>query len=252
MKAHQPNARKLLRGCLIAALTILPVVSSSAAPAAKLDPAAAGILRATEARLAAARTLQLTAKHQISPSIAVGKLDQAPLAISVQRPNSFFARQGAVGKGRELAYNGTTLRLIQPAELIHAEGTIKTNTISGFADAADEKFGFRPPVAELLSADLVAQLSKHASRVFLVGKDSVGWSACHLIRVEQPGQTADLWISVKDLLPRRYRVTFTTLPGQPSWDTRFSKWILDAPVDTALFSKSPPIGSMQVQMLKAR
>lgn len=241
-----------LRACFLAATGILATSIAATAAPASIDPAAGSILRATETKLAAARTVQLTAKHQISPSIAIGTLAKAPLAITVERPNRFFARQGPIGKGKEIAYDGSTLRMIQPAELLHAEGTVKSSTISGFADAVDEKFGFRPPVAELLSSDLVAQMARDATSVRLVGKDSVGWSSCNLIRVEQPGQITELWISAKDQLPRRYRVTFTELKDQPSWDTRFSKWVLDAPVDTALFTKAPPAGSMKVQMLKGR
>jgi hypothetical protein len=252
MKLFRHAITGSFRSCFLAATGILAANLSATAAPATIDPAAADVLRATEAKLAAARTVQLTAKHRISPSIAIGKLDHAPLAITVERPNRFFARQGPSGKGKEIAYDGSTLRMIQPAELLHAEGTVKSSTISGFADAVDEKFGFRPPVAELLCADLVAQMARDATSVRLVGKDSVGWTSCNLIRVEQPGQITELWIGAKDQLPRRYRITFTDLKDQPTWDTRFSKWVLGAPVDTSLFTKAPPDGSMKVQMLKGR
>jgi hypothetical protein len=252
MKLFHPANTGLFRSCLLVATCILATTISATTAPATIDPAAEGVLRATEAKLAAARTVQLTAKHKMSPSIAIGTLDKAPLAITVERPNRFYASQGPVGKGKEIAYDGTTLRLIQPAELLHAEGTVKSSTISGFADAVDAKFGFRPPVAELLSADLLAQMARDATSVRLVGKTRVGWTSCHLIRVEQPGQITELWIGAKDQLPRRYRITFTDLKDQPSWDTRFSKWVLGAPVDTSLFTKAPAAGSMKVQMLKGR
>ena len=57
---------------------------------------------------------------------------------------------------------------------------------------------------------------------------------------------------VKDKLPRRYLLTFTSLKGSPTWDIRLSKWELNGPVDERLFAKKPAADSHQIQMLKSR
>jgi hypothetical protein len=64
--------------------------------------------------------------------------------------------------------------------------------------------------------------------------------------------TGDLWVGVKDGLPRRLLLTFTDTAGHPTWDIRLKKWELDPPVDHKLFSKRPATGSQKVPMLKGR
>lgn len=241
-----------LHHTLPALLAVAACLVTSTAQA-EIEPAARELAQAVSAKLGSAQTIRLTAKHQLDPRLGVGaKIEKGPLEITVQRPNKFYAIQPAGEQTREIAFDGKTLCLMHPRLQHHALAPLKAGSIEQFADRVDERFGFRPPVAELLAKDLPGQLFLHVTSAKVMGPESVGWTRCERLHFEQPGMTGDLWVGVKDKLPRRYLLTFTNLAGRPTWDIRLSKWELNAPVDARLFTKRPAADSHQIQMLKSR
>jgi len=252
---HKSPNSGAARRCARALALIVALASGIAAPHAnaQVEPAARDLVRSMAEKIGSARTIQLTAKHTLDPRLGVGaKIERGPLEITVQRPNRFFAVQRAGDETREIAFDGKTLCLMHPEMKYHALAPLQAASIEQFADRVDENFGFRPPVAELLAADPAAQLFLHVTSAKVIGRESVGWTRCDRLHFEQPGMTTDLWIGVKDKLPRRYVLTFTDLPGKPTWEIRLTKWELNVPVDERLFSKRPAADSHKIQMLKSR
>lgn len=236
--------------CLVVALATGLAVSHARA---EIEPAARALAKSVNDKLGSAQTIRLTARHKLDPALGVGaKLEQGPLEITVKRPNRFYAVQSAGAETREIAFDGRALCVMHPELKHHALVPLTAGSVEQFADRVDERFGFRPPVAELLSGDLAGQLFRHVTSAKVMGQESVGWTRCERLHFEQPGMTGDLWVGVKDKLPRRYLLTFTGLRGNPTWDIRLTKWELNAPVDERLFSKRPAADSHQVQMLKNR
>jgi len=220
---------------------------------AEIDPAARDLMKAVTAKIGGAQTIRLTAKHKLNPVLGVGsRLERGPLQITVQRPNQFYVLQEAGDQTRELAFDGQSFCLIQPEVKLHAMETLKASSIEQFADRVDDRFGFRPPVAELLSGNVSEQIFQHVTSAQITGTEWVGWTRCKRLHFVQDGMTGDLWIGVKDNLPRRYLLTFTNATGSPTWDIRLSKWELNVPVDARLFSKRPAADSQKVKMLKSR
>lgn len=244
MKIHHSTRQFWL--CAALACLALPSLAG-------IEPEAKALAEAVAAKLQSAKTLRLTAKHAIDPALGVGsKLDQGPLEITVKRPNQFYVLQSAGDETRELAFDGSTVCVLHPQLKHHAIEPLKANTIEQFADQVNAQFGFRPPVAELLSEDMVSQLMLHVTSAKVMGTEWVGWTRCDRLHFEQDGMTGDLWVGKKDGLPRRYLLTYTDVQGQPTWDLRMSKWELDGPVDDALFSRRPAADSSQVKMLRAK
>ncbi len=220
---------------------------------AQIEPAARALAKSAADTIGAARTIRLTAKHTVDPALGVGgKLEKGPLQITVQRPNRFYILQQAGDATREIAFDGTSICLMHPQLKHHALEPLKAATIEQFADRMDERFGFRPPVAELLAGDVAGQLFRDVTSATVLGTERVGWTRCQRLHFKQPGMTGDVWIAEKDNLPRRYLLTFTGLQGSPTWDIRLSKWELNVPVDERLFSKRPAADSTKLQMLKSR
>ena len=220
---------------------------------AGIEPEAKALAEALAAKLQSAKTLCLTAKHVIDPTLGVGsKLDQGPLEITVKRPNHFYVLQKAGDATRELAFDGKTVSVLHPQLKHHAIEPLKASTIEQFADQVDARFGFRPPVAELLSENMVAQLMLHVTSAKVTGTEWVGFARCDRLHFEQESMTGDLWVAKKDGLPRRYLLTFTGVKGHPTWDIRLSKWELNVPVNDSLFNKQPAADSTRVKMLKSR
>lgn len=220
---------------------------------ADISPEAVALAKAVSAKLAPAKTIQLTASHKLDAELGVSaKLNKGPLHITVKRPNQCYVLQPAAAETRELAYDGKTLSLIQPELKVHSLESLKANTIEQFADAMDERFGFRPPVAELLASDLPGQLFVNAASATVAGKEWVGWTRCERLHIEQEGLTGDLWVGVKDKLPHRMMLTFTSIKNQPKWDIRFTNWKLDPQVDESLFTKRASNDSQLTPLLKSR
>lgn len=238
----------ITQGLLCAALACLVIPAQ-----AGIEPEAKALAEAVAAKLQSSKTLRLTAKHTIDPALGVGsKLDKGPLEITVKRPNQFHVLQNAGDETRELAFDGKTLCVLHPQLKHHAIEPLKAKTIEQFADLVDAQFGFRPPVAELLSENMVEQLMLGVTSAKVTGTEWIGFTRCDRLHFEQDGMTGDLWVGKKDGLPRRYLLTYTDVQGQPTWDIRLSKWELNVPVNEALFIKQPAADSSRVKMLKSR
>jgi len=220
---------------------------------AEIAPAARELAKAVNDKLGSARTLRLTATHQLDPALGAGAgYERGPLQFTVKRPNQFYVIQRAGAETREIAFDGQSLCLIRPGLKHHALEALKASSISQFADRVDDRFGFRPPVAELLAEDLATQLFLNVTSAKITGQESVGGTRCDRLQFIQPGITGDLWVGINDKLPRRYRLTFTGIPKSPQWDLQLTKWELNVPVDERLFSKRAAADSQKLTMYKSK
>jgi hypothetical protein len=220
---------------------------------ADITPEALELTGKVTAKLAAAPTVKVTAKHALDPRLGVGAgHEKGPIQVTLARPNRFHALQPAGLETRELAYDGATLCLMHPQLKHHALVPLKAANVDALADLADARLGFRPPLAELLSADFSGQILRDVTTASVSKGSWIGFSRCDLLTFEQPGLRGELWIAQKDSLPRRYRLTFTDVAGQPTWDIRLTGWQLGVPVDAALFSRRPAADSQLAPMLKSR
>ncbi len=236
-----------------ALLAVLAVSFTLSTATAGIAPEARALAQSVAAKLDTAQTLQVTAVHEMDPALGVGsKIENGPIQIAVKRPNQLSVVQYAGRESRVIAYDGRMVCVMRPGLKHHALEPLKADSIGKFADVLDSRFGFRPPLAELLSGDLVTQLFLDVTSASLMGKEKVGWTQCERLHFEQKGMTGDLWVGVKDRLPRRLMFTFTDLPGNPVWNIRLSKWQLNAPLDPAMFSKRPAADSTRVQLLISR
>jgi hypothetical protein len=218
-----------------------------------IEPGARELAKAVSAKLGSSRTIRVTAEHRLDPALGVGAgYERGPIEITVERPNRLYAIQRAGKETRELAYDGKWLCLMHPQLKHYALEPLQADSIEQFADRVDQRFGFRPPLTELLARDVAAQVFMNATSARITGTEWVGWTRCERLHVEQPGMTGDLWVAVGDQLPRRLLLTATSIKGRPTWDIRLLKWELDRPVDERLFSKRPAAGSQKVKMIKGR
>ena len=220
-------------------------------PDAGVEPAARALLDAVSASLGSARTIGVEAEHKVEPPLGLGvALDHAPIEIAVRRPNQFYAIQRAGAETREIAYDGHFLCVMHPGPKHYALEPLEAKTIEQFAQLVDERFGFRPPVAELLANDMPAEMLSGVTVARVLGRERVAGTRCEHLRLDQKGMIVELWVGATDKLPRRMLTTCTDLSGHPTLDVRFSKWHLNEPVDTSLFSKRPAADWVKVQMLK--
>ena len=233
---------------LVSVLACLGLLHGPAAAAPTLDPAAVAVLRSVQGKLAASPTLAVEAQRSTSWSDKGDGL----VTVTIQRPNRFLARQGKGGTERVLAYDGAVLRYQLPGVLLHGESKLTAPNAPALADAMQKRLGFRPPLAELLAPDLVAEMAREGASIRLGQAQRVGWTKCQQVIVSQPGQTTTILVGEKDGLPRRYRISFDDVPGSPWIEARFKKWKFGVAVAPETFRPAPAAGSQAVPLLKSR
>jgi hypothetical protein len=256
---NTPTSRNRIDAmCLLACVSLIagcasgPGGNHTSTSTPKLDPAALTLLKASSAKVGAAQTIQVEAEHQLDPRLGLGlALDQGRIEVSVKRPNQFYAIHPAGAETREIAYNGHVLCVMYPGARNYASEPVEAANIEQFALHMDERFGFRPPLADLLASDMAAELLIDVTSARLLRRERVGGIECEHLRLDQEGMTSDLWLGVDDRLPRRLLTTVTDMPGNPQWDIHLSRWKLNAPLDETLFSKRPAADWQKVQMLKS-
>ena len=249
----QKSLTHLLKSFTVRTMALAITLVTSSYAQAQITPEALELAKSVTGKLATTQTLRLTAKHQLDPALGVGtKFDSGPIVITVKRPNQFYAIQQVGKETKEIAFDGKSLCLMHPELKHHALEALQAGSIEQFADRVDERFGFRPPIAELLGADVGSQLFREVTSATVTGVEWVGWTRCKRLHFEQEGMSGDLWVGVKDSLPRRYLLTFTGIKGAPTWDIKLSKWELNIPVDDTLFVKRPATDSQKLKMLKSR
>ena len=248
MKPPAPRSPAGLHGLVATLLALGLSLSPSVGAPAGHDPAALEALRAMQAKLASSSTLAVEARRTTSWD----DKGDGPVSIVFQRPNRFLARQGKGSEEKTLAFDGTTLCFQLPGVLLHAENKLSAPDTPALADAMQARFGFRPPLAELLAPDLVKEMAREGAVIRLGKAQCVGWTKCHRLVITQEGQTTEIWVGQKDALPRRYRITFDDAPGRPWMETRFKKWKFGVPVTPKMFRPVPPTGSHAVPLLKSR
>ena len=237
---------------LLSCLSAITLWVAAPAPA-QITPAARALAAETAAKLQSAATIRLTARHELAKELGTGTgLDRGPIVVTFRRPNLFHAVQHAGTATREMAYDGRTLCLMHPVAGHHSLVPLRASTAEAFGDAADQRFGFRPPLAELFATDFTKTLFSEVTKADVVGTERVGWTRCRRLHFEQPGLSGDLWVGVKDGLPRRYRLVFTDAPGHPAWDVRLAKWELNSAIDASLFTRRPAADSAAIPLLKSR
>lgn len=234
---------------VIAGLSSCTTISGST----QSDPRKDATLTAMSAKIAAAKTIRVTATHKMDPALGVGsRLENGPLEITLKRPSKFYAIQRAQTETREIAYDGKTLCLMHPGLKHHAIKVVPAASVDAFGDRVNEQFGFRPPMTELLSSDVLGQLLLNVDSTTVSGVERLGGKKCKRLHFVQKGMTGDVWVGVEDNLPLRYRLTFPDIAGSPTWDIKFSNWELNGAIDESLFAKRPASDSSQLQMLKSK
>lgn len=244
--------RTLLATVLVSACAGLVARSSAAtagtpsgtpmpAPAAgALDPKAVDILKASSARLAAAKTMSFTATAEYeSPSRLGPPLVYTTLSqVTLERPDKLRVVTPADGAATEFYYDGKVMMAYAPAEDLVAVASAPP-TIDGALKMAYESAAIYFPFTDVLVADPYADLAPSLERVFYVGQSRVvGGTTTDVIGVVTADHFGQMWIGAEDKLPRAYRVTFLDDPARLRQAAVFSNWKLDEEIDADAFSSS--------------
>jgi hypothetical protein len=212
-----------------------------AAPAPQpllMEPRAIDLLKASSARLAAARTMSFTAVVSYEhPSIYGPPLvHTTQSAVTLQRPDRLRVITSGDGPATELYYNGKTMAAFSPAENLVAVADAPP-TIDAMLEAAFRSAAIYYPFADVIVADPWRDIADGLDLAFYIGRSSVvGGTTTDMVAYATNGVFIQVWIGAEDKLPRRARAVYRSDPAQLRHQLDLSDWRIDPPVAADAFT----------------
>ncbi|WP_228719954.1 DUF2092 domain-containing protein [Methylococcus geothermalis] len=171
--------------------------------------------------------------------------------IAVRRPDRFRVRYRTDTGGKRAWYDGKTFTLLD-----EAHGTYATEQTPAGIDATLDylitQLGFTPPLSDLLYSDPYAILKQHAVFGFYAGLSEVEGAPCHHLAFVAKNVDWQLWIDDGKLpLPRKFVITYKTLPGAPQYMAVLSDWDFASRLPDSAFGAALPPKAERIDFLKA-
>ena len=212
-------------------------------PVPELEPKAIELLKASSARLAAARTLSFTAMETYESQSRQGH----PLVfaneseITLQRPDKLRVITLGDGPPSEFYYDGKTMTAFAPRENLIATADAPP-TIDAALEAANHLSGTYFPFTDLIVTDPYKDMAPELKLAYYVGQSHlVGETTTDIVAYVEGGVFIEVWLGAEDKLPRVIHAVYLTDPAQLRHNLFLSHWQLDPAVAADAFS--PPKSS---------
>jgi hypothetical protein len=228
-----------------------PAAKKPAAPAYKLvlEPRAMDLLKATSARLAAAKSMSFTATvgYEYPSKLGPPIVYTTRYDVTMQRPDKLRILIPGDGPASEFYYDGKAMMAYDPAANLAAVAAAPP-TIDGALKDAYSNAAIYFPFMDLLVADPYAALTDGAVLAFYVGPSGVvGGVKTDMVVWANKDVFMQIWIGADDKLPRRIRAIFRADPAQLRHEMDLSNWQLDGavPPETFASAKAQAAGRME-------
>jgi hypothetical protein len=224
----------------------------SAAPAYKLviEPKAMDLLKATSAKLAAAKSMSFTAivgyefPSKLGPPIAY----TVRYDVTMQRPDKLKILMPGDGPASEFYYDGKAMMAYAPAENLVALAEAPP-TIDAALMAAYSKAAIFFPFTDILMADPYAVMTDGAILAFYIGTSAVvGGVKTDMVAWANKDVFLQIWIGADDKLPRRIRAVYAADPLQLRNELDLSNWQLDSTIAADAFTSQKALAAPHIAM----
>jgi hypothetical protein len=235
---------------LFAAVLVLAGAGAAGAQgAAKGEAEARRVLVEMTQRIAGLREFTVEARRHMDPALTPGMeaAEDARIEVQVQRPDKLHATIRAGKDVRHVFYDGATLTVLDEAKNVYAQTPVK-GTIDDMVRHLDERFGFTPPLAELVTNDPHSFIRDQVKTARLGEARAIDGRQCRRLDLAGDLARADLWVAEDGRLPCRLEATFTGIEGAPKLNVEFGKWTVDADIPDSAFVFRPPEGARKIKM----
>jgi hypothetical protein len=205
-----------------------------------LEPRAIEILKASSRRLAEARTMRFRAVVSYESPSRLGP----PLVyttrseVTVQRPDKLRVITPGDGPASEFYYDGKTMMAFSPAENLAAVAPAPP-TIDAALKAAFDEAAIYFPFVDMIVADPYKDIADGLKAAFYIGQShEVGGTTTDMVAFTHDDVLVQVWIGVKDQLPRRSRAIYSNDPAQLRHQMDLSGWRLNVPVSAGTFTSA--------------
>ena len=205
-----------------------------------LEPKAIEILKASSAKLAAAKTMSFTAVTSYEGPSRLGP----PLVyttrseVTMQRPDKLRVITPGDGPASEFYYDGKTMMAFAPAEKLVAVADAPPS-IDGALRAAFRSAAIYYPFSDLIVADPYKDIADGLVVAFYIGQSQqVGGTTTDMVAFAHDDVLVQVWIGAEDKLPRRSRAIYRNDPTQLRHQMEVSNWKLNVPVPAGTFASA--------------
>ncbi|HTO12917.1 MAG TPA: DUF2092 domain-containing protein [Candidatus Binatia bacterium] len=217
-----------------------PGAAGSAPAKPVLEPKALEILKASSAKLAAARSMSFTAVASYeSPSLPGPALVYSTTSqVTLQRPDKLKVITPADGPASEFYYDGKVMMAYVPAGNLVAIADAPP-TLDAALEAAYKTAGIYFPFTDAIVADPYGDIAKNMELAFYIGQSKVvGGTTTDMVAYAGDGVFVQMWIGAQDRLPRRARAVFKNDPLRLRHEVDFSNWQLGNGVPAGTFTSA--------------
>jgi len=231
--------------------------ANSARPAKKMsepesklvrEPRAMDLLKAVSARLAAAKSMSLTATVSYEYPSMLGPPIEYTVRydVAMQRPDKLKVVTPGDGPASEFYYDGKQMMAFAPAENLVAVADAPA-TIDAALKAAFDTAAIYYPFSDLIAADPYAALTDGAILAFYIGPSgNVGGTKTDMVAWANEDVFLQIWIGVDDKLPRRVRAVYAADPLQLRNELELSNWKLDSTIAPEMFTSQKALAAPHI------
>ena len=220
------------------------------APVYKLvvEPKAMDLLKATSARLAAAKSMSFTATvgyefpSKLGPPIAY----TMRYDVTMQRPDKLKIVMPGDGPASEFYYDGKTMMAYAPSENLVAVADAPP-TIDAALMAAYNNTATFFPFTDILVTDPYVAMTDGVILAFYIGQSTVvGGVKTDMVAWANKDVFLQIWIGVDDKLPRRIRAIYAADPAQLRNELDLSNWKLDSTIAPDAFTSQKALAAPHI------
>jgi hypothetical protein len=202
-----------------------------------LEPKAIAILKASSARLAAAKSMKFTAVVSYESPSRLGP----PLIYStrsdvvMQRPNKLRIVSPGDGPPSEFYYDGKLMMAFAPTENLVAVADAPP-TIDAALQAAYDGAAIYFPFTDVLVADPYADIAAGLKTAFYIGQSIVvGDTTTDMVAYVTGDVFIQIWIGADDKLPRRIYAVYLNDKARLRHVLALSNWEIDGAIPADVF-----------------
>ena len=236
----------------IGLISLIFVIGPSSLPAqpvdsSAVDPRAMEILKKMSDLLGRTSSLGFTAEETYDELDGNQMLQFSNIrSVAVRRPDRIIADTSGDTVNRSAWFDGKRFSLLDKEHNVYGSSEF-SGTIDQLLDRLDEQFEVVIPLGELISENLLAQLTERLRGASYVGLHKVGDARCHHLAFILDLLDFQIWLEAGEKpLPRKLVITYKQEPGMPQYTAVFTRWNLEMETPDSLFEFQIPAGARKI------
>jgi hypothetical protein len=252
MSQRTGASKRLVVAMVVTLASWIGWTAPAPAQPAGVEPQADRLLRRMTDYLAGLKEFSVDTHSTIDVVLASGQKIQFDngAALSVQRPNRFFARRRGDLTSQSFYYDGKTLTLHNPDDKVYAS-VPAPGTIEAALDFARDALDLVAPASDLVYRNAYEILVEDVTAGFVVGKTAIGGVRCAHLAFRKPYVDWQIWIQEGATpLPRKFVITSKLAAGAPEFTIVMLNWNGAPKLTERAFAFTPPPGARSIEFLR--